>query len=137
VTRRELRELALIRLKEAKVLLRNGYYDGAYYLSGYCIECALKACIAKRTRRYEFPDKKTADASHTHKLSELIRVAQLEDAHIEEVGRDVLFGANWNIVKEWSEQSRYKKHLPESAEDILSAVADRRHGVLRWITQRW
>jgi HEPN domain-containing protein len=137
VTRRELRELALIRLKEARVLLRNGYYDGAYYLSGYCIECALKACIAKRTRRYEFPDKKTADASHTDKLSDLIKVAQLEDAHIEEVGRDVVFGANWNIVKEWSEQSRYKKHLSKSAEDILSAVADRRHGVLRWIKQRW
>ena len=137
MTRRELRELALIRLKEARVLLRNGYYDGAYYLSGYCIECALKACVAKRTRRYEFPDKKTADASHTHKLSELIRVAQMEDAHIEEVGQDVVFGANWNIVKEWSEQSRYKKHLPKSAEDILSAVADRRHGVLRWIKQRW
>jgi len=137
VTRRDFRELALIRLKEAQVLLRNGHHDGAYYLSGYVVECALKACIAKRTRRHEFPDKKTADASHTHRLSDLIKAAQLEDAHIDEVGRDVVFGANWNIVKDWSEQSRYKKHPPESAEDMLSAVADRRHGVLRWIKQRW
>ena len=73
MTRRDLRELALIRLKEAGVLLRNGKYDGAYYLSGYIIECALKACIAKQTQRYEFPDKTIADASHTHKLKELLK----------------------------------------------------------------
>ena len=45
--------------------------DGAYYLAGYAIECALKACIAKATRRYDFPDRKKVDASHTHDLREL------------------------------------------------------------------
>jgi HEPN domain-containing protein len=49
--------MAMVRLKEANVLLRLGLSDGAYYLAGYAVECALKACIAKGTRRYEFPDK--------------------------------------------------------------------------------
>ena len=47
--RRDLRELALLRLKEAQVLLANGCWSGAYYLAGYAVECALKACIAKGT----------------------------------------------------------------------------------------
>lgn len=106
MTRRDLRELALIRLNEARTLLRNGHYDGAYYLSGYVIECALKARIAKQTERHQFPDKKHADASHTHRLEDLLKVAQLSDAHREEVGGNLIFEANWNLVKDWSEQSR-------------------------------
>jgi HEPN domain-containing protein len=137
VTRRDLRGLALIRLKEAKVLLRNGYYDGAYYLSGYCIECALKACIAKRTCRYEFPDKKTTNASHTHRLEDLLRVAQLAAALGEEVGKNRIFEANWNLVKDWSEQSRYKKHTQREAEALLSAVGDKKVGVLKRIKPHW
>jgi HEPN domain-containing protein len=56
--RRDLRELALLRLKEAQVLFANGCWSGAYYLAGYAVECALKACIAKGTERHEFPDLK-------------------------------------------------------------------------------
>jgi len=82
-----LRDLALIRLKEARVLLRTRNYDGAYYLSGYVVECALKACIAKHTRRSEFPDKKTAVASHTHRLEDLIGVARLSEEFLKEVRR--------------------------------------------------
>ena len=33
-------------------------WDAAYYMIGYCVECALKACIAKQIRRFDFPDKK-------------------------------------------------------------------------------
>ncbi|MBI0577948.1 HEPN domain-containing protein [Neobacillus cucumis] len=48
-------------MKDAKVLLDHECYDGAYYLSGYVIECALKACIAKYTKEFDFPDKKLID----------------------------------------------------------------------------
>jgi HEPN domain-containing protein len=57
VDRRDLQELSKVRLKEAKALLDLGLYDGAYYLAGYAVECALKAGIAKETRRHQFPDK--------------------------------------------------------------------------------
>jgi HEPN domain-containing protein len=48
--------LAEARLADAKVRLKNRRYDGAYYLAGYAIECALKACIAGRAKRHDFPD---------------------------------------------------------------------------------
>ena len=49
MNRGEFQEIANIRLRDAKVLLDNECFDGAYYLAGYVIECALKAWIAKNT----------------------------------------------------------------------------------------
>ena len=46
MNRRDLQELTRIRAVEAGTLLDQGMYDGAYYLSGYAVECALKACIS-------------------------------------------------------------------------------------------
>ena len=57
MTRNDFQRLALLRVKESRALLQRGFYKGAYYLSGYAVECALKACIAKKTQRHEFPDK--------------------------------------------------------------------------------
>ena len=53
--------LAELRLREAEALLAAGLPDGAYYLAGYSVECALKACIAKRTREHDFPEKESKD----------------------------------------------------------------------------
>jgi HEPN domain-containing protein len=132
-----LRDLALIRLKEARVLLRTRNYDGAYYLSGYVVECALKACIAKHTRRSEFPDKKTAVASHTHRLEDLIGVARLSEEFLKEVRANLAFETNWNVAKDWSEHSRYERHSSENAQNMFSAVSDKKHGVFKWIRQHW
>jgi len=43
----EIKELADLRLKEARALLTSGYPDGAYYLGGYALELALKAVVCK------------------------------------------------------------------------------------------
>ena len=66
--RKHLQALSGIRIREARALAKLGMNDGAYYLAGYCVECALKACIAKATLRHEFPDKKRVDLSYTHNL---------------------------------------------------------------------
>lgn len=58
MNRYDLQKLAVLRVKEGKVLLDNKCYEGAYYLLGYAIECALKACIAKQTKKFDFPEKK-------------------------------------------------------------------------------
>ena len=58
MNRDDLQKLSEIRLKEAKVLLDQDLFDGAYYLLGYALECALKSCIAKQFRQYDFPDRK-------------------------------------------------------------------------------
>lgn len=137
MNRNDFRELALMRLSDARVLLKNGHYEGAYYLCGYVVECALKACIAKQTRRHDFPDKKTVEASYTHVLSDLVKTAGLGVDLDKEMNINQHFADNWDIVKDWSEVSRYEKHGELETRDLYYAVTDSKHGVLRWIRQHW
>jgi len=51
VDRKQLQDLSRVRLKEASALLDLGLADGAFYLAGYAVECALKACNAKERAR--------------------------------------------------------------------------------------
>ena len=37
---------------------------------------------------------------------------------------------NWNIVKEWTEASRYAHGTKAEAEDLYEAIIDKKHGVL-------
>lgn len=59
----DLEALVNVRIKEAKLLLDNKCYEGAYYLLGYALECAIKVCIAKQVKEHDFPDKNLANAS--------------------------------------------------------------------------
>jgi hypothetical protein len=111
--------------------------DGAYYLAGYAVERGLKACIAKETKRYEFPDKKRVDSSYKHDLEELIKVAGLERILAERCKSIPEFRINWEAVRSWSEQSRYQRHQPLKADQLITAVSDSRNGVIRWIKVHW
>lgn len=121
--RKDLQALSKVRLKESTALLKLGLFDGAYYLAGYAVECALKACIAKGTQRFEFPDRKKVESSHSHNLRELVRVAGLDEARLERAGKDPDFRTNWDVVQSWSEQSRYRRHRSESAQALLGQLA--------------
>jgi HEPN domain-containing protein len=137
MNRDDLRELALIRVREARVLLKNKKYEGAYYLCGYVVECGLKACVAKQTRQYDFPDKKTVDESYTHDLTKLVKTAGLELDLEKEAKSNPDFGINWSIVKDWSEKSRYEKHTKKEAQALYFAVVTKKQGVLQWIQRHW
>ncbi|MGL5132005.1 MAG: HEPN domain-containing protein, partial [Planktothrix sp.] len=101
MNRQDFQELALTRLQEAKVLLDNHQYSGAYYLSGYVIECALKACIAKKTQQFDFPDKNNVIDSYTHNLEKLVKVAGL-DRELKSLLNDRVFSSRWSEVRDWS-----------------------------------
>lgn len=58
--RSELQRLAQERLADSEALFAAGRFSGAYYLAGYVIECALKACVAKLTVPESFPDRELA-----------------------------------------------------------------------------
>jgi HEPN domain-containing protein len=137
MNRDDFRQIATIRLKEAKTLLSNGNYDGAYYLCGYVVECGLKACIAQKTNRYDFPDVETVKRSYTHKIVDLIGVAGLEQHLYNEIKRNKQFEVNWAVVKDWNEVSRYERQNRRKAHDLYSAIANRQNGVLKWIRQYW
>ena len=118
-------------------MLKLGLFDGAYYLAGYAVECSLKACIAKATQRGEFPDKKRVLDSYTHSLKELLRIANLADARAAHASTDKDFEKNWDVVISWNEQSRYQRLSAESAQKLLNAVGERRHGVISWVKLHW
>lgn len=136
MNRQDLQNLALTRLEEVQVLLNNHQYSGAYYLSGYVIECALKACIAKQTQEFDFPDKKTVMDSYTHDLEKLVKVAKL-DKELKSLLNDANFSLRWLEVRDWSEESRYQTHNRQKALDIYSAITDPTHGVLQWLQQHY
>jgi HEPN domain-containing protein len=137
IKRQDLRGLAMLRLREAQSLLRGGYWSGAYYLAGYAVECAIKACRAKGTERYEFPDKRRVDRSYTHKLDDLLGVAGLAPQLREAELADERLASNWSLVTEWTEEARYKLHSETDATAFLEAVQNRKDGVLSWLKQHW
>jgi len=137
VNRNDFKELARLRLKEARVLLENGCYEGAYYLRGYVIECALKTCIAKQTKRFDFPDKKKVNESYIHDLQKFVTPAGLQVQLDNEMESDAAFERNRTLVVQWSEESRYQKRTEQEARNLYSAIADRQHGVLRCIKKYW
>ncbi|MGD1091538.1 MAG: HEPN domain-containing protein [Bryobacteraceae bacterium] len=137
MNRKDLQSLSRTRLAEARTLLDAGLLDGAYYLAGYAVECALKACIARATQRHDFPDKRSVDASYTHNLKDLVKAAKLEPARLEKANKDPVFRDHWDVVRQCSEHSRYRKHDLESARELLDAIGNRKHGVLAWIKRHW
>lgn len=137
MNRSEFKSLAAIRLQEAVYLLKGELYSGAYYIGGYAVECALKACISRQTRRHDFPDKNRANDSWKHDLSALVKTAGLQTFLDEEIRSDTRFAANWNVVRDWSEQSRYNETDQRTAEALIQAISDRKHGVLRWLKRHW
>lgn len=142
MNRADFQKLAALRIREAKVLLDAKCYEGAYYLAGYAVECALKACIAKKTRRFDFPPKeKEVRDYYTHNLVKLVAAAKLGDQLEAKQRSTVQFRVYWNVVtqqKGWTEGARYETQIDEKrAHDLYSAIADRRHGVLQWLKKFW
>lgn len=137
MNRAELQQLADSRTGDAEALLNAGQWSGAYYLAGYAIECALKACIAKMTNQYEFPNRQLAQQCHTHNIEELVRIAGLNLQRAVDMSASPILGTNWLIVKDWDEKARYQQWSELQARKLFAAVNDANHGVLSWIKVRW
>ena len=138
MNRRDLQRLSNIRLSEAKVLLDSEYYSGAYYLLGYAVECALKACIAKQIERHEFPNRRMVLDSYTHDLRLLLKVSGLEFEFLGEVISNPALDRNWTTVSDWTVDSRYEYNKTEvTVREFHSAVTARANGFLPWLRRRW
>ena len=135
--RTDLQRLAELRVKEAEALLKANLSDGAYYLAGYAVEFALKACIAKQIQAEDVPDKRFILDFHTHTIEDLVRLAGLTAERDRDAGADKTLDNNWRLAKDWREDSRYKYHSQAEAQALFDAVADPTHGVLQWIKRRW
>lgn len=130
-------QLSRTRAREAKALLTAGQYCGAYYLMGYAVECALKACFCKQIKKFDFPDKNLIRDAWTHKLDQLLKLTGLApEFELERTSNENL-KLNWIVVSDWSEDSRYEIGITESEAQNLYQACIGRNGILTWLMKRW
>lgn len=138
MNRTDLQQLAELRIKEARILLEAGSYPGAYYLAGYAVECALKACIAKQTKEYDFPDQGIVNKSWTHNLKQLLNLAELKDRLDNETKSNKDLDTFWAIVLNWPGEKRYELGVTqEEARNLCDAISEPTNGVLQWLKKWW
>jgi HEPN domain-containing protein len=135
-TRRDFQRLAELRTKEAITLARSRNQQGAYYLAGFAVECALKACIAKKTKRYDFPaDARHAGRVYSHDLTELLKLADLDSQLDRDMRGNPHLAASWGVVKAWKVDCRYETS-GLNGKDMVDSL-ESANGVLTWIRLRW
>lgn len=134
ISRKLLQELSRVRIRDARVLLRAGQWQGCFYITGYAVECAIKACIAKKTRKYDFPPgKRFVDGCYSHNLKVL-----LGHAGLTEKLPDGPLLENWQVCLTWDSEKRYDPSIGASeARELYAACTARTHGVLRWLKSHW
>lgn len=139
LTRRQLQELARLRLREAKALYKARLYDGAVYLAGYAVELALKARICKPLKITEYPESGELSKTYrTHKLEHLKLLAGVSNDIILTKNAD-LFN-NWSTAVQWDPEQRYDppgRYNVHTAKDIIDSITARPNGVFTWLTKRW
>jgi hypothetical protein len=134
-----LQQLAKCRLDEAKLLMREKHFSGAYYIAGYAIECALKARIASQFRENEIPDKKLVENVYQHNLAALLSLSGLGKPFDIARQSDAELGRRWSIAKNWSEQARYSIWTEAQALAMIDAIDGdgKIGGLFQWLTARW
>lgn len=138
MNRGDLQLLAELRVEDARILLEAGRFAGAYYLLGYAVECALKACVAKLTREHDFPDKQLVLDSYTHDLEQLLQISGVEREFDARVRANRAFSVDWTTVKDWTEAARYDNNISVGkTRELLKAVTDAESGVLTWLKTVW
>ena len=120
LSRADLLKIARARMKDAKALLRAHRYDGAVYLCGYAIECALKARIVATLKWQGFPETRADferfQSFKTHDLDTLLRLTGRE-AKIK-----TSFMSAWSGVAQWEPEARYKRIGSATRSDVLLMI---------------
>jgi HEPN domain-containing protein len=138
VDRGQLQQLAEIRLEDAEALIASGRWAAAYYLLGYCVECALKACVAKQFRSDEVPDRKLVNSFYTHRLDELLAISGAKSDFEARAKGDFSCEDNWITASEWNEVVRYDPRITEPlARKMHDAVTNTTSGILPWLKTQW
>ena len=137
LTKYDLEKLAQVRLDDSLLLLQAGRSSSAYYLAGYSVELALKACISKLIQPNAIPEKAFVNAIYTHRLENLLSSAGLLPQFNADSRADTEFAANWAITSQWTEESRYEFWDAVSATTLLQAIHEPNCGVFRWVKKHW
>lgn len=138
LNRLRLQALADRYVEDCHILPANKRWSSAYYIVGYAVECALKACIARQVQQHDFPDLDIVKGSYTHKLKDLLKLAGLQGDLEDPTKQSNELRDNWSkVVIKWTESSRYEEPTQAMAEEMVHAVCDDKEGVLRWLKLNW
>lgn len=135
--RKQLQQLARLRLKEAQALHDAALYDGSAYLAGYAVELALKARICRLLGLKNYP-LELGQAFKIHNLEQLKALAGLTTQIHPSKNKDLF--DNWSKATEWDPEQRYEapgKYDAVTAKEILDSIRARPNGVLTWLSRRW
>lgn len=140
---KELKTIAMNRVKVVQKLLASGDYDMAVYVSGYVLECALKAVICKTLKLADYPRNVQVQSSaisfHTHNFDILSMLAGMSQELSNGIASRDLF-QNWSdITTTWKPELRYMPvgtWKKVDAEKMLHALTDSPHGVITYIKSR-
>lgn len=138
LNRATLQGFAENRIGEARVLLREKLWTGAYYLTGLGVECGLKACLAREVQQHDFPDKSFINKAYTHDLETLAELdAKLWTDLNQEMTINSALRGNWQTVRQWRDEKRYENVVEVEAISLFEATTEPSSGVLEWIRRRW
>jgi hypothetical protein len=137
ITKVDLEALAETRLEDSILLLGAGRASSAYYLAGYAVELALKACIAKSFQPNAIPDKAFVNEIYQHSLEKLLSVAGLLQDFNADSKKNPSLAAAWGIASKWTETSRYLLWDAISAGSLVTAIGDPQNGVFQWVKSHW
>jgi HEPN domain-containing protein len=138
VDRDQLQQLAELRLEDAEALIASGRWAAAYYLLGYSVECALKACVARQFRTDEVPDRELVNSFYTHRLDKLLSISGAKSEFEARAKGDPDFERSWIAAREWNEVVRYDLLITESvARRLYEAVTNGKSGILPWLKTQW
>lgn len=133
-----LRRLSESRIEEARVLLENKLWTGAYYMTGLSVECALKSCLASAVKEYDFPDKDFVNGMYVHNLERLFKLNGVLWAALQaDMKADSKLSVNWSTVKDWDDGKRYSIVEELDAKALYDATIEIGYGVMEWIRRRW
>jgi HEPN domain-containing protein len=138
LNRNTLRKLAESRLEEARILLDNRQWTGAYYLTGLAIECALKSCLASEVKQHDFPDKQFVNAMYVYNLENLFKLnAALWVGLQTEMQANPRLTVNWSTIKDWDDGKRYSVVEELESKALFEAATEAASGLMVWLRGRW
>lgn len=139
ISKKEIRELINLRLKDADALITKRRYSTAIYISGYAIELALKFKICKIFKfKQGFPENKTEFTIYQNNIKSkqllLGAVTQIKEIKNHDLNKLLFYSgaeyqiklnylSEWNLIVSWNPEMRYKIQKVLRNEALLKTKA--------------
>ena len=81
------------------------------------------------------PDLNLVKSIYTHKLNDLVEIADLEKLRKEVADGSPQFAAYWSTVSDWSVTARYEIIDKFKAAAMNVAMSDEKDGVFEWLQE--